>query len=213
MGWNSRESLEPGASSLRRWFRIHRMMKWTLALLIVASLGCLSAASAQSGPANATGLKGAVQNLNSIVFTNVAEAAEKMPEEHYSFKPTPEVRSFGELVGHIANASYFFCGQAKGEMQKQPNFEQVKAKAELVKALRTALAYCDSVASAMTEASLMETIKYGSPTNATNGPRAGALFFNVSHTNEHYGNIVTYMRLKGIVPPSTERAQQPTQGR
>ena len=140
---------------------------------------------------------------------NVREAAEKMPEPEYSFKPTPEVRSFAELVGHVAVSMHGLCARVKGEATTPPFDEpavlKATAKAELVKAMQAAVTYCDGVYDAQTDESLLQPIQVGPnrmmPTNL--------LWYNISHANEHYGNMVTYMRLKGLVPPSTERMQKP----
>jgi uncharacterized damage-inducible protein DinB len=138
---------------------------------------------------------------------NVSEAAEKMPEANYSFKPTPEVRSFGEMVGHIAESQHATCARLKGEQVpfERGSIEKKTAKADLVKAMQDSIAACDGVYGTATDESLVKLTKVGqnevSPVNA--------LWGNISHSNEHYGNLVTYMRLKGLVPPSTERAQAP----
>ena len=131
----------------------------------------------------------------------VARAADKMPEDQYSFKPTPEVRSYGQLIGHIADAQYMICGAAKGE-QKMLGIEKSKtSKGELIAALAESTAYCDAVYNALTDASGAETVKmFG-----RERPRMGALQMNVAHDFEHYGNMVTYLRMKGLVPPSSER--------
>ena len=131
----------------------------------------------------------------------VVGAAEAMPEANYSFKPTPEVRSFGQLVGHIANANYLFCSTATGE--QSPNaedFEKVTDKAPLVAAVKASFDYCTK-AHGMSDAKGVESISlFGMAMN-----RLGVLAFNTAHDYEHYGNIVTYMRLKGLVPPSSHR--------
>jgi uncharacterized damage-inducible protein DinB len=141
------------------------------------------------------------------VARNFVEAAEKFSEADYAFKPTPQVRSFGELVGHLADANYASCARAKGE--KNPNdgnsFEKQTTKAALVKGVKDAVAYCGTVYGVTADAMLLQTIKVGEREMLRSTPLVG----NISHSNEHYGNIVTYMRLKGLVPPSTERAQQP----
>lgn len=131
----------------------------------------------------------------------VARAADKLPEDQYSFKPTPEVRSFGQLIGHIADAQYMICGAAKGE-QKMLGIEKSKTtKAELIAALAESTAYCDTAYDSLTDASGAEMVKmFG-----RERPRMGALQMNVAHDYEHYGNLVTYLRMKGIVPPSSER--------
>lgn len=134
-------------------------------------------------------------------------SAEKMPEENYSFKPTDSVRSFGQLVGHIADAQYLFCATALGEKNPGLKIEQTKtSKADLVAALKDAFAYCDKAYNTMTDAAAGETVKlFGNDM-----PRPIVLTVNDMHDAEHYGNLVTYLRLKNMVPPSSEQASQPT---
>jgi uncharacterized damage-inducible protein DinB len=153
-------------------------------------------AVAQSG-----GSMAAVQPLYENVKGWLIQSAEQMPEEDFSFKPTPEVRSFGELMGHVANATYMFCAGATGE--ENPNstdFEEVTSKAALVAALTGAFEFCDT-AYQMPDAKALEEVTFFGRT----GTRLWVLTFNVTHNWEHYGNVVTYMRLKGMVPPSSQR--------
>jgi uncharacterized damage-inducible protein DinB len=149
--------------------------------------------------------------MHSTIRRNLAEAAENMPAAEYSFKPAPEVRTFAQLIGHVTAANFLLCSAAKGE--KSPataNYEQLADKAALVKALHESLGYCDQVYEATTDANFNQPVKVGFAPNM--GPadtiRGAVLNFNVTHNNEHYGNIVVYMRLKGHVPPSTARVQQ-----
>jgi uncharacterized damage-inducible protein DinB len=138
----------------------------------------------------------------------IAKAAEEMPEELYGMRPGPqmEVRTFGQLVGHLANFNYLFCSDAKGE--KNPvadhDFEKLGTKAELIKALDGSFSYCDSVYAGMTDASLSETIS-ATMDDGKKVPalRLARLVTNISHNQEHYGNMVTYMRIKSMVPPSS----------
>ena len=131
----------------------------------------------------------------------IERAAEKMPEEEYAFKPDPAVRSFGQILGHVADANFSFCSGVLGESSPSPGIEKTKTtKAELRVALHDAFAYCSRAYDTLTEASASETIKaFGQERN-----KLGVLWFNASHNLEHYGNLVVYMRLKGIVPPSSE---------
>jgi uncharacterized damage-inducible protein DinB len=172
---------------------------------------CLACSSLPAAAQGGSPIPGAVKGMQAAIKQDLAEAAAKMPEADYAFKPTPEVRSFGELVGHVANANFFFCSKVKGEPSPQKtNYEKaVTAKADLVKGLNDALAYCDSVYTGATDASFSEMVKLPLPGSSGDSPRGAVLIFNVAHNNEHYGNMVTYMRLKGQVPPSTERAQAP----
>lgn len=146
-------------------------------------------------------LSGATKAMFNGVRTNVMRAAEKMPEENYSFRPTPDVRTFGQLVGHVADAQYLFCTASLGEKNPGLAVEKSKnTKAELVQALTDAFAYCDKAYNALTDTSALELMKIFN----TDRPRASVLDMNTAHNNEHYGNMVTYMRIKGLVPPSSE---------
>ena len=129
--------------------------------------------------------------------------AEQVPEEYYSFKPTDAVRSFGQILGHVADAQYSFCSIARGEKNPLPNIEKTKtSKAELIAALKDGFAYCDKAYDAMTDSSGAEMVKF----MGFDTPRLGLLIGNNQHISEHYGNLVTYMRLKNIVPPSSDPA-------
>ena len=134
----------------------------------------------------------------------IERAAEKMPEEEYAFKPDPASRSFGQILGHIADAGYLFCSTVLGESSPSPGIEKTKTtKAELRAALHDAFTYCNRAYDALTDAGANETVKaFGQERN-----KLGALWFNASHNLEHYGNLVVYMRLKGIVPPSSDPKQ------
>ena len=133
----------------------------------------------------------------------VIRAAEKMPEADYSFKPASTVRSFGQIVGHIADDEYYFCSTAKGEQKSSEVEKTVSKKADLVTQLKTAFAYCDGVYNEMTDAQAAEKVK----TFTGERTKLSMLDFNTAHMYEHYGNIVTYMRIKGLVPPSSEKEQ------
>ena len=148
------------------------------------------------------------KGLYSFISGAVVKAAEKMPEENYAFKPTPDVRSFGQLVGHVADANYMFCSQAAGEANPNKAVEKTKtSKADLVAAVKDAVAYCQKTFDGMSDAKGSETTKFFN----FNLAKLTLLSLNTAHTDEHYGNMVTYLRLKGIVPPTSENppAQPP----
>lgn len=144
-----------------------------------------------------------IKAQHDAIKANLTRSAEKVTEADYAFKPTPEVRSFGEMVGHVINANYSICAAAAGEANPSTtNAEKtLTAKADIEKALAASLAYCDGVFGKLTATSAVEPVKfYLGPT-----PRLSILAYNNAHNMEHYGNLVTYMRLKGIVPPSSEK--------
>jgi uncharacterized damage-inducible protein DinB len=183
-------------------------MRSILGIICIAALTPVAAFAQAAAPADP--ISQSLNGLYNAVKRNVKESAEKVPEEHYGFKPTADVRSFGQLIGHIADAQFMFCAGAKGE--KNPNATSIEksktTKADLVKSLDESIAYCDAVYSGMTDARAAE-VKKAPAFMGGQSSVAGFLAVNASHSNEHYGNLVTYMRLKGIVPPSTERSQQP----
>jgi uncharacterized damage-inducible protein DinB len=176
------------------------MKKTMLFVCAFAAMIAVSATAFAQEPANP--LSGGERGFYMIVSGSLIAGAQKMPEENYSFKPTPDIRSFGQLVGHAANAQYMFCSMAAGE--KNPNtvnIEQtVTSKADLVKALQDGVAYCNKVYGAMTDAQATQIVKMFGRELA----KLTVLSVNTAHADEHYGNMVTYLRLKGIVPPTSE---------
>ncbi len=166
----------------------------------LAAMTLLAAPSFAQEPANP--LSAGEKVFYGIVSGSLIAGAEKMPEENYSFKPTPEVRSFGQLVGHAADAQYRFCSIAAGEKSPMTaSIEQTKtSKADLVQALQDGVAYCNKVYAAMTDAQASQIVKMFGRDMA----KLTVLTVNTAHSDEHYGNMVTYLRLKGIVPPTSE---------
>ena len=139
---------------------------------------------------------------------NVRRSADVMPEAKYSFKPVDSVRSFGAILAHVAGASYEFCSAAKGEKtpHAEDEFEKsAKTKADIVKALDGAIAYCDGVYKTLDDKRAAQIVggAFGGPQGAV----AANLIGNTNHFNEHYGNIVTYLRINGLVPPSSQPQQ------
>jgi len=139
------------------------------------------------------------------VKNNILKAAEKMPEGDYGSKPTPDIRSFGQLIAHVADAQMGICGIVSGE-GKRGNAASKTSKADLVAALKASSDYCDAVYDGMTDEAGMAIVK--SPRG--NQSKLGMLNFNVAHDNEMYGVIGVYLRLKGIVPPSSSDTRPPT---
>lgn len=172
-------------------------MKRIVVLSCVMVLASAMPALAQKALAEALARSGATS------LRNLVESAEKMPEADYSFQATKDTRTFGGFVGHTINAAYGGCARAKGEANpNKEDFEKVAAKAKLVDAAKAVQSYCDAVFAAQTDASLAEMI----PAGQQQAPRGQALIGIISHNMNEYGQMVILMRLKGIVPPSTERA-------
>ena len=169
------------------------MKKVTLAALVLA-LSVPQAASAQTVTSSLLG-------LFEITKDNIMASAQMLDEEMYAFRPTDEVRSMGELFAHIANAQFAFCSAAAGESSPQTeNYEETRTtKAQILDALASGFAYCDGVYARMTDEMGARSVNFFTGPNTA----FGVLAFNSAHNYEHYGNLVTYMRINGIVPPSS----------
>ena len=131
----------------------------------------------------------------------ITAAAEEMTEANYAYKPTASVRTFGELIGHVAGAQYMMCAAALGEPARAEDAVEkaAKTKAALVAALKESTAYCARAYGQPAAALGTATDLFGQKV-----PRAHAIMLNAVHNGEHYGNIITYMRMKGMVPPSSK---------
>ena len=184
------------------------MRRLTLSILTAFAIAP-TAASAQSAPTPpppqtftlAASMIRSYQNLQ----RNLLEAAEKMPEANYTFRPTPEVRPFGELVAHVAMSQFGTCATLKGDAaapHKGEKEDAARSRAELIALLKESAAYCEPALTALKDEELTSLIKSGN-----NQVAKGLILVSANnHGNEMYGTMAVYLRLKGIVPPSTERA-------
>jgi uncharacterized damage-inducible protein DinB len=181
---------------------------FALALTMAATT---SEAQTTTPTAPANPITDSIKAQFNIVKNYITKAAAMLEEKDYGFKPAgvvPEVRTYGQLLGHIANAQFMLCRGAAGTAaggERGPggvNYERLTTKAELQKALADSFAACESAFASVTDQNASEAVR-GLPIGPTT--RIGALAFNVAHSFEHYGNIVTYLRAKGLVPPSSQR--------
>jgi hypothetical protein len=154
-------------------------------------------------------LGGIIQRSFNIFTNYLVMAAEMMPASGYGFRPTPDLRTYGEQINHATTTHYSFCNQTglPPGVQKQtaPDLRAVTSKAEIVKALRESVAYCDRILAAASEEWLSEVVPaVGGPSSGQiRGMRAHIFIYNAVHSAEDYGTITTYLRMQGVVPPST----------
>ncbi len=144
-----------------------------------------------------------VQGSYARLKANIIKAAEKMPPEDYSFKPTPDIRTFARVVNHVTEAQNHTCGAANhtdpSAASKMP--AETADKAAIVDALKASFAECDKAYAALTDANMTEMLQAGPAKRS----RLGMLWGNVAHDNEQYATLSLYLRLKGLVPPSSEK--------
>ncbi len=136
-----------------------------------------------------------------ITKTNIMATAEILDDGMYAYRPTDQVRTAGQILAHLADGQFSFCGAAAGEPGAAPeNFEQTRTrKAEIIAALELGFAYCERIFARTTDAGAVGVADFFGAPNTV----GGVLAFNSTHNYEHYGNLVTYMRINGIVPPSS----------
>ena len=176
------------------------------AVAIVLTVG-MAAGRAQTPPPAGKVIATVVQRQWASAKKNIVQSAELMAEADYKFKPAgtaPEVRTFGAILAHVAGATFVYCAAAKGvdSPHAEDEFEKgATTRAAIIKAVNDAMAYCDPIYSGYTDAQLSEM--GNAPFASGKAPRVQALLGNIGHLNEHYGNLVTYFRAKGIVPPSS----------
>ncbi len=169
-------------------------MKYSRLLLVAGLFGTMMAQAQVSQLV--TELK---QNYQGIK-NDVTKGAEKMSEADYSYKATPQVRSYGEIITHIAEVQLALCGMANGE-QKHLSNPKATSKADSEAMLKEAFDYCDPIYNGLTDASAIQTVKFFGGRDRS---KFGVLDFGVIHGNEMYGQMVVYLRMKGLVPPSSE---------
>jgi hypothetical protein len=162
-------------------------------LLMLAALFAGSALHAQTPAAE---LKAAYNGIK----TNLTKAAEKMPEDAYAFKASPDIRTYGALIAHVADVQARICA-AVGGATAPASAGSKTAKADLVAALKASFDVCDGVINSLTDEDAAKAIAMGRGGQRT---KLGALWGMVAHSNEEYGYLAVYLRLKSVVPPSSE---------
>ena len=177
---------------------IKKSLPTLLPTILICLLATAAVAWAEENPLSAHN-KHVYAGLKKVLL----RSAEIVPEENYSFRPTDAVRTYGQIIGHVADAQYGFCSAVLGETNPAPKIEQTKSsKADLIAALKDAFAYCDKAYDGMTDAAAAQRVK----SMGSDAPKLSVLAINNMHSAEHYGNLVTYMRLKNIVPPTSDTA-------
>jgi uncharacterized damage-inducible protein DinB len=170
-------------------------------LLVAVVLSTLPA-FAQSASSSANPLSGGTKYLYEHSKSYVLKSAQEMPEANYSFKPVDTVRSFGQVVAHVADSQYEFCAPVVGDGKQSPGIEKNKtSKADIIQALQDAFAYCDQAYNGLTDAHAADLVVFF----GHKSPKLTILDFNTVHNMEHYGNMITYLRIKGLVPPSSQK--------
>jgi hypothetical protein len=173
------------------------MNRFSLACAVTVFAGALYGQTANP-------LSTELRHMYTIVKANLLKMAQKMPEQEYGYRPVPEVETFARRVAHIAGANLRTCAGLKGE-SRPLSFTTKTAKADLVAALQESFASCDDVFNALTDAQAVETVngRIGSPPAQEPWTRLSIMWNVVRHSNELYGYMAVYLRLNGVVPPSS----------
>ena len=182
-----------------------RGMKLTLTLTAMFAAIAVVHAAAQSPSPTGQKLTLSGQTISAYngIQRDLLETAELMPEADYLFKPTPDTRPFGQLISHVALTQFRTCSLLQGgpSPKAAEKEETPRSKAVLIALLKESATFCNPLVTAMTDESMVQLIKAG-PVEAARG----LMLIGLSvHGNEVYGTIAVYLRLKGIVPPTTAR--------
>jgi uncharacterized damage-inducible protein DinB len=130
----------------------------------------------------------------------VLTMAESIPEDKYDYKPTPEVRTVREQLIHLTQENHMFLSQVAGESSGDlSRFNNLKTRAEVLRALRESYEYGAKILAGLNEQTAMEMISFRN----NRVPRFAPILSNISDNQNHYGNLVVYVRLNGMVPPRT----------
>ncbi len=177
------------------------MVKKTMIIAIATLFSAIAVVPISAQNNDADPLVASVRDSGTYVRYMYTKVADAMSDEDYAFRPTPEVRSFGDILAHVADTNYWFCSTAIGEKPPKGGIEKAKlSRSGIKKALSESFDYCEGAYQAM-----------GDPTKAramvdlmgSERPALAVLIFRTHHSLLHYGNVVTYMRLRGKVPPSS----------
>ena len=171
-------------------------MKRSVVLMSLVSLACAGASNAQAP----SGMSAEVTQTYTAVKNNILKSAEKMPDAGYSFKPTPDIRSFAEVLDHVADSQMRTCAAVAGDEKKAGAAGKI-TKSDVTAALNDAFAECDKAFGSLSDANAGEMIK----TPMGQKSRLGLLSGITGHDREQYGILAMYLRLKGLVPPSSDR--------
>lgn len=188
-------------------------------LAFIAALLSLPAAALAQAPAQPSGPAAEAALAYNRIKPNILKAAEKMPADSYNYKPTPEVRTFARVVEHVTEAQLRVCSAMNGgtvELKMTPTKTADKSaknsaekdtdkdndKDTVITALKASFAECDKAYAALTDGGLMEVVTVGPMGKRS---RVGAAWGNVAHDSEQYATLALYLRLKGLVPPSSEK--------
>ena len=188
-------------------------MKAALSFMFACVLAMSAIAYAQA-PAQGqkTTLSDGLRRSYNTVKMNLTEAAQKLDEANYSYRPSPDIRTFGAQLAHVANSQFNACAAAKGEPNPHQgsNLEKtMTTRADIIKALADSFAFCDPAFEKLTDQSALQLVRQGQNEIA----RGQVLVNLIAHGNEEYGILTVYLRMKGLVPPSTERGMRGRGGR
>ncbi|HEY4086730.1 MAG TPA: DinB family protein [Bryobacteraceae bacterium] len=174
-------------------------------ILWISLIGAALALPLGAQPAAGMTLTAMLKQPYDLIKSNLMRAAEAMPEENYLFRPVPAEMSYGQWVAHIADSMTRYCGAAMSKAETGEAASKT-SKADLVAALKASFGRCDTAFGELTDANALEMVgPAGTPEKVA---RAGMLAYVNTHNNEGYGSMAVYLRLKGIVPPSSQRANQ-----
>jgi len=172
------------------------------ALYLALALLCATAVFAQESKSSSNPVSDTVRAMLGGRAKNLTAAAEAMPADKYSYKPTEQQMTFGTLVEHIANSNNFLCAKLANQAEPSAKISDKDPKDKLVAALKNSFAYCETALKGVQDSQLGEEVTMWGGRKA---PKAAALIGLTNDWADHYGLAATYLRLNGILPPTAQK--------
>jgi uncharacterized damage-inducible protein DinB len=181
------------------------LLSFSVTALALAGAACSPPPPAPiPAPPPSTAVTDSLKATFAIAKDDLTKTAEQVPEAKYAYQPTKEVRTMGQILAHVADSNYMFCGVASGEKGPAESAEQTKKKkADIQQALADSFEFCDRAFAGLNDQTGGAEVTLADIGNMKS-TKLGVLSFNTAHDMEHYGNLVTYMRLNKMVPPSSQ---------
>lgn len=172
------------------------------ALLLILGTGLIAQTAKEQSPNTANPIATTIRQMEQRFAKNLTGAADEMPADKYTYKPTPDQMTFAHLMAHTVEANYAFCAAASGETAPKDKASETDSKDVLSKAVKDSFSYCEVALGKVDDSTLAQTVSlFDSQTT-----RGAALVRMAAAWSDHYSAAAMYLRLNNLVPPSAQKS-------
>ena len=173
------------------------------ATVLLAATPLMCAQNAKESPNTANPITTTVRQMETRFAKNLAGAADEMPADKYSYKPTPDQGTFAHLMAHTVEANYAFCGAASGDTAKKDKVSETDSKDVLAKAVKDSFSYCEVALGKIDDSTLGQSVSL-----FDNQTTRGAVLVRMAAAwSDHYAAAAMYLRLNNLLPPSAAKVK------